>query len=297
MSDITDDTGAEMCIHAQNKHLICETVNHLAGLGCRSLKTNPVGDVGEWKKNGNGVSISTDELFELYLDYVPYYYEDGMPLSLMLGGFFAADPREKDYSSRQYISYWMEQIMTDQNSLFRKESIERMQSPEKIDEYIRVSTPKAWILAAALALIAAGVIVWGFVGSIPRTMTVSGVIIDETLDGEDLDKETVFLLPVDIAGQYLVGHDVSITMADGTSFPGEVVQVREDPFSYEEVQELTRSDWRFQILWGEAEGTYRYAVTADFDPSIKEKVPYTDRELVTVTVVLSDVKPIEYVLN
>ena len=28
--------------------------------------------------------------------------------------------------------------MTDQNSLFRKESIERMQSPEKIDEYIRV---------------------------------------------------------------------------------------------------------------------------------------------------------------
>lgn len=187
--------------------------------------------------------------------------------------------------------------MAEQQSLFRKEYIERMQSPEKIDEYIRVSTPRAWTLVAALALIVSGVVVWGFVGSIPKTMTVDGVIANGPIGDVSMDEEAVFLLPVDVAGQYLVGHDVSFTMADGTSLPGVVASVSEDPLSHEEVQELTRSDWRFQVLWGEGEGNYRYAVVADFDPETKAALQATERELVRATVVLSDVKPIEYVLN
>ncbi len=89
-------TGAEMCIHEKNKHTLRETVNFLASLGCGSLKTNPIADVGAWKEGGYGPSIAIDELFRLYLDYIPRYYEDGMPLSLQLGGFFSADPDAPD---------------------------------------------------------------------------------------------------------------------------------------------------------------------------------------------------------
>ena len=89
-------TGAEMCIHDNNKHLLRDTVNHLGELGCRSLKTNPIGDVGEWKKNGYGQTVSIEELFELYLDYIPHYYEDGMPLAIQLGGFFSASPQKPE---------------------------------------------------------------------------------------------------------------------------------------------------------------------------------------------------------
>ena len=89
-------TGAEMCIHRGNKHLLRETIQKLSELGCRSLKTNPISDVGAWKEGGYGESISLDELFQLYLDYIPYYYEDGMPLSLQLGGFFHASPRNPE---------------------------------------------------------------------------------------------------------------------------------------------------------------------------------------------------------
>ncbi len=85
-------TGAEMCIHQGNKHTLRETVNCLAELGCRSLKTNPVSNTGAWKENGYGESISMMELYRLYLDYIPHFYEDGMPLALMLGGFFSAKP-------------------------------------------------------------------------------------------------------------------------------------------------------------------------------------------------------------
>ena len=91
-------TGAEMCIHQGNKHLLRRTVNRLSELRCRSLKTNPISNVGAWKDGGYGESISLKELYGLYLDYIPHYYEDGMPLSLQLGGFFSASPKSpKEY--------------------------------------------------------------------------------------------------------------------------------------------------------------------------------------------------------
>lgn len=89
-------TGAEMCIHNGNKHLLRETINRLAELGCGSLKTNPISNVGAWKEGGYGESIPMQELYQIYFDYIPAYYEDGMPLSLQLGGFFSASPHRPD---------------------------------------------------------------------------------------------------------------------------------------------------------------------------------------------------------
>lgn len=89
-------TGAEMCIHNGNKHLLRDTVKRLSELGCRSLKTNPISNVGAWKEGGYGEAITMDALYQVYLDYIPHYYEDGMPLSLQLGGFFSASPNEPD---------------------------------------------------------------------------------------------------------------------------------------------------------------------------------------------------------
>ena len=94
--DMGFPTGAEMCVHGQNKDTLRDTVNYLSSVGCRSLKMVPISNVGEWAKNGYGTTLTMDELYELYLDYIPKYYEDGMPLSIMLGGFFAADPHDKD---------------------------------------------------------------------------------------------------------------------------------------------------------------------------------------------------------
>jgi len=83
-------TGAEMCLHQNNKHTLRESVNLLAEWGCSHLKTNPVSNVGAWKEGGYGETLSKKELYSLYLDYILQYYEDGMPLSIMLGGFFSA---------------------------------------------------------------------------------------------------------------------------------------------------------------------------------------------------------------
>jgi len=89
-------TGAEMCIHKGNKDTLRQSVLHLRDVGCRSLKTNPIANIGSWAENGYGESIGIDEVDQLYLDYIPKYYDDGMPLNIQLGGLFMASPRRPD---------------------------------------------------------------------------------------------------------------------------------------------------------------------------------------------------------
>ena len=89
-------TGAEMCVHKGNRHLLRETVRKLGELGCRSLKVVPVSDVGAWKAGGYDAAITPEELYQTYLEYIPHYYADGMPLSLQLSGFFSASPDDPD---------------------------------------------------------------------------------------------------------------------------------------------------------------------------------------------------------
>ena len=90
-------TAAELCIHQGNKHLLRESVNRLAEWGCGHLKTNPVSGTELWDKHGDGKSITMEELYDVYLDYIPRFFDDGSPLSLQLGGFFMAQKGGKKY--------------------------------------------------------------------------------------------------------------------------------------------------------------------------------------------------------
>ncbi len=95
-------TGAEMCLHQNNKHTLRESINLLASWGCRHMKTNPVSNVGAWKEGGYGEAISMKELYQLYLDYIPQYFADGMPLSIQLGGFFIGKSGSSEHSGVAY---------------------------------------------------------------------------------------------------------------------------------------------------------------------------------------------------
>jgi len=48
----------------------------------------------------------------------------------------------------------------EQSSLFRKESIEHIQSPEKLNEYMRVTNPSVWVVLIAVIVLLAGMLVW-----------------------------------------------------------------------------------------------------------------------------------------
>jgi len=58
--------------------------------------------------------------------------------------------------------------MSDKQNIFRKSSLERMSSPEQLNDYIRVSNPSVWIILAAIAILLIAAIVWGIVYELPE---------------------------------------------------------------------------------------------------------------------------------
>ncbi len=51
-------------------------------------------------------------------------------------------------------------------SIFRKKSLERVTSPEQLNDYIRVTTPSVWIILAATLILIIGTLVWAVFGKI-----------------------------------------------------------------------------------------------------------------------------------
>lgn len=62
-------------------------------------------------------------------------------------------------------------------SIFRKVSLERLSSPEQLDEAYRVTTPKEWLALVGFLLLLGAVVVWSIEGSIATKATGQGVII------------------------------------------------------------------------------------------------------------------------
>ena len=44
---------------------------------------------------------------------------------------------------------------TERNALFREKSVTKVSSPEQLNDYIRVSTPAAWLVLVAIVLLLA----------------------------------------------------------------------------------------------------------------------------------------------
>ncbi len=52
------------------------------------------------------------------------------------------------------------------NNIFREKSIERVSSPEALNDYIRVTTPSVWIVLAATVLLLVGMLAWSIFGTV-----------------------------------------------------------------------------------------------------------------------------------
>lgn len=57
--------------------------------------------------------------------------------------------------------------------LFRKKSLNKIKSPENLDDYIRVANPGIWILLFSVVVLLAGACVWGIFGQIVSSVDTS----------------------------------------------------------------------------------------------------------------------------
>ena len=56
--------------------------------------------------------------------------------------------------------------MTDKSKLFRSSSLEHISSPDKLNEYIRVSRPSVWVILGAITAIIAAAVFWAVTAEI-----------------------------------------------------------------------------------------------------------------------------------
>ncbi|MCR5002518.1 MAG: hypothetical protein K6A71_12075 [Lachnospiraceae bacterium] len=54
----------------------------------------------------------------------------------------------------------------EEKSIFRKKSLERVSSPEQLNDYIKVTTPSVWVILAAMLILIAGTLFWAVFGKI-----------------------------------------------------------------------------------------------------------------------------------
>lgn len=64
------------------------------------------------------------------------------------------------------------------NQLFREKSMEKVSSPEQLNDYIRVSNPGVWIALTAVIVLLVGVCVWGIFGRLETTVGSAAVVKD-----------------------------------------------------------------------------------------------------------------------
>lgn len=54
----------------------------------------------------------------------------------------------------------------EKETIYRQKSIEKISSPEQLHDYIKVSSPGAWIVLLAIIVFLVGALVWAVNGSI-----------------------------------------------------------------------------------------------------------------------------------
>ena len=52
------------------------------------------------------------------------------------------------------------------SELFRKKSMDRVSSPEQLNDYIRVTSLGLWLVLAAVVILLAGMLAWSILGTV-----------------------------------------------------------------------------------------------------------------------------------
>ena len=151
------------------------------------------------------------------------------------------------------------------HSVFRQKSMERITSPEQMNDYIRVSNPSVWMLLAAVIVLLIGVCVWGAFGHLDTVVQTGGICEDGRL--------TVYLSESDFA------------KLDGDA----ILSVGEAEYAVvSDVAGAPTHPYLLHLI-GLSAGDWAHALSAEA-PDLKDGV-------YTVSVIIERVRPLDFVLN
>ena len=110
--------------------------------------------------------------------------------------------------------------------LFREKSLEAIESPESLNDYLRVTSPGVWLVLGAVIALLAGMILWGIFGRIDTRVN---------LAVSSAEGRAVCYVPYESLDSVLASGSITVEGKEYTFTPGkdaEVVTVSEttNPF-------------------------------------------------------------------
>lgn len=110
-----------------------------------------------------------------------------------------------------------------EQSIFRKESLRRVSSPEQLSDYLRVTSPASWVVLGAAFLLMASLLVWSYVTAVEsyaagNAEVHSGVL---TLTFDDPEKAG----NIEVGMNVRVGDTLTPVMSIGQDSDGRVFAV------------------------------------------------------------------------
>lgn len=168
-----------------------------------------------------------------------------------------------------------------QNNLFKKSSMERITSPEKLNDFIKVSNPTSWMILGAALAIVLGLLCWGIFGQLTESVSFNGYLKEGQL---------CCYAPGSLAEQLSAGMEAKVAPQGSAenAFDGRILTVAEHPLSYDEASRDIISDYMLSSLGITG---WNIAVTLETDAPLYEGVVYT------VSVVTETYRPIEMVFR
>lgn len=166
-----------------------------------------------------------------------------------------------------------------QSKLFNKSSMERISSPEKLNDYIQVANPSIWLILGAAIVLLVAVLIWGIFGSVSTSYTVKGIASDGQI---------ICYINTDSGIQIRPGMQTAITGDMQGTVTGEVVSVSSTPLSYLEASEGIESDYAVYTL-NLADWNIQTTVSADSE--------LTEGAIYSVSITTESLRPIQLVFN
>ena len=149
--------------------------------------------------------------------------------------------------------------ITMEKNIFRKKSIERVSSPEQLNDYIRVTSPNVWAILLAVIVFLTGVFVWGVLGHLDTRLTVAGICKDGTL--------TCYVKESDI-GSVKAGMPVTVgeNVYEVALVESKPVSVTNDLGAYAlHIGGLQTGEWVYPVIVNTEleDGTYQTTITIE----------------------------------
>ena len=80
-----------------------------------------------------------------------------------------------------------------ENQLFRKKSLERISSPDELHDYMRVTSPRLWMLLGALVILLVGFIIYASTATMENTAAIQVEVEDFEYTGENGIEHMMFV--------------------------------------------------------------------------------------------------------